>query len=267
MTSSFDASAGRVAVVQAGHIVFDTDRKSVNLIPSAAISLSAQTVSFPDLNKANAYFYNKVAGGSLSSGIAADSFITMLNQEWGPGLANNLSAATLGTVPSGTDYLDVRAVVSRTGAPSAVLGVTIPVQVKEGQWINLPGGSCPLETMGYFARGFEVVLSGTTVLLNRYQSVQDVVTVPWRGDNAEFLGGGGTAVGWTHGAAGSQAPAAVGAASAKGLLVSRRDHKNSNSGDNVNMSRTAAFPATVADNTNYGATYSVDLLITPGRRS
>lgn len=260
MPLDFVAATGAMTMTDPsdGHVIWSNTGKLVNLIPSAAISLTAVVVSFPDLLKANAYYFEFGSPFGFDQDVC-DSFITWLPQEWGPGRANDLAATALGTVPAGTDYLDVRAQLTRTSAPSQIFGTDIPVLAQEGQWIALPGGSCPLETTGDFSRGFEVVMSGTSVVLNRYQSVRNLASVPWRTDQHA----GSTDNGWTHGAAGSTAPAAVGAISEKGILVSRRDSKSS--GTSVTKNRTGSNPCSVADNTNYGATYSVNLLITPGR--
>lgn len=258
MASSFDAYADRIAVIQNDHVVFDTARRSVCLIPAARLYVPG-TVTFPDLLKANAYAYNKAGLNEV-----CDSFITLLPQEWGPGRANHLPSTPVGTVPAGVDYLDVRVRLTRTSHPSQVLGVTVQPMLQQGAWVNCPGGSCPLEASSW-VRGFEVVLSGTSILLNRYQSVRQQVSVPWRGDNAEFEGGGAPAAGWTHGAAGSQAAAASSAPSQYGLLVSKRDSKPV--GSAANMNRTGSGRCSIADNTNYGAVYAIELDITPGRIS
>lgn len=261
MTSYFDATANRILVVQNDHIVFDTDRKSVNLVPSGAFYLSGVGISFPDLDKANGYMYNHSTGFATS---VCDSFITLLPQEWGPGRAHNLDYTYLGSIPSACDYLDVRVkITSRDVNPSQVLGVDIKVIPPIGEWINCPGGSCPLEFTTW-ARGFEVVRSGADIYMARYQTVKDAgVTVPWRSDNAEHLGGGGDADGWTHGAAGSQAAASVGAVSEKGIIVSHRESKNTSG--SIEKTRTDTNHCTIDDNTNYGAHYYADMLITPGK--
>lgn len=66
---------------------------------------------------------------------------------------------------------------------------------KEGEWINLPGGSCPTETVSATARHFDIVMKEVPdigsvpqpkpVYLERYQSVQNFDTLNAPGNNAQ----------------------------------------------------------------------------------
>lgn len=248
----FEADSGRVYVVDDDKVTFDTNLKSVNLMPSAAISMTGYSMVFPDLVKRNGYYYD---ASSASLTASCTSFITMILQEWGPGLAGNIPEVVLGTVPAGTDYLDVRVRLVRTDPPSNILTSPILVLPEENEWFYCLGGSCPLETKSFFSRMFEVVISGSNVVLRKYQSVRDTTQTFWSGDQSSDITNHPS---WTYGG---------GSSANKGFLVSQRQNKPSTDGGNINKNRGGSNQCSVADNTNYSSTYLVDFLITPGRRS
>lgn len=243
-----------------GHITWTTsgDQKSLQAVLTAEISIEALSVAFPDLLKGNAYYYDHYypLGAPLD---VCDSFITWLPQEWGPGRSIDLPVIELGTVPGGVDALDVQAKLVRTVAPTPVLGQSLLVIPKEGEWVSLNEGSCPLETLGLFSRGFDVVMSPyvnastpRTVSLRRFQTVWQQKTVGWRGDNN---GSDPAKDGWTYGGP---------AGAFYGLIVYHRD---SRSGGQIGKFRAGGNACSLSDPTNFGATYSVSLRITPIRRS
>lgn len=241
-----------------GHVVWGTALPSVQLIPGAAISISSLPIAFPDFVHNHAYYFY-VAG--LQD--VCDSFVTLLPGEWGPGLANNLAPTLLGTVPAGTDYLDVRVNLTRTVDPYSILGNIIQVLPQQGAWVNCPSGSCILEFNGFLARSFDVVLEydpldnplnpvlPRPVYLKRYQSLQDLQTVSWRVGN----GSGQAQSGWTHSGSG-----------AKGWIVYHLDSKAAWEGSGKYKSG-GGNACRLTDDTTYNSTYTADFLITPGRYS
>lgn len=179
----------RVQVVKNNDIAFDSERPSVVLYPDdARIVRNGQQIVFPSPIQRRAY-YRDQSGTSLTR---CELWSTFFWQEWGPGesyhnenyfpgnpgastpgpTTRNLPSITLGSVPAGTDYIDVRIKLSRTGMPDDMFNSEPPIcMFPQGVWITSPGGSFPTEYFFPLARLFEIVLSGTTVLLNRYQSV------------------------------------------------------------------------------------------------
>ena len=127
--------------------------------------MTGQSVAFPDLVKDNAYYWKGVHVAPSSNTETAASYITA------PGQETALADILLGTVPGGTDYLDVKATITRTVNPTAMFGDTLPPVIPTGKAIQLIGGSCLLEENASLTRGFAIILSGTNVYLRRYQSV------------------------------------------------------------------------------------------------
>lgn len=261
---SYNNGASHRLVDDADHIVWDTGRKALQRIPIAAIVLTGVSVVFPDFEKGWAYYYSH--GGTLFTESVCDVFATALPREWGPGRAIDLPQIFLGTVPVGTDALDVQVRLTRTGTPSLLLGNTIPVKPPTGAWFVIPDGTCVPESRSWFQRMFVVVRDGTNVYLRRYQSVKRYPSpfpnpwnngvFPWIGGNAEFAGGGGKNRGWLYG---PQVDANL------GIPLARTSTKSAGGGVNKNLSGDNA--CSLADTTNYASTYSVDFIITPVRRS
>lgn len=184
MVDAFNAQSNRFSVIRNDRIAFDTAAPSVQLI-AAPISFT-RLVTFPNLLSAPVYRQANTFGFGST---ACDSWSGLLPQEHGPGygdfspssgayLANGqpprreLPSEFLTSVPAGTNYIDVRARLVRTITPPTFRAFSPPVTFFiQGQWINLPGGSCQTEFYYPLMRHFDVILSGTSVLLNRYQSV------------------------------------------------------------------------------------------------
>src|SRR5690606_10427001 len=96
-----------------------------------------------------------------------------VEQEWGPSepSPNTLADITLGSVPSGTDYLEIWVNLTRVVNPARILDLTLASMFPQGQWVKLVGYSCVIEETLGVARQFEFVLDGTTVKLRRFQSI------------------------------------------------------------------------------------------------
>lgn len=176
MTLEFDKVTGRFVVEEDGRVALDTDTRLTGLIPDAAFTLSGYAISFPDFWSGIIYqqtrdgpdiFGNHTHGCSTWLGIVA--------QEWGPAEASphNLPDIVLGTVPAGTDYIDCWVNLTRTVNPANIFDLQLSSNFPQGKWTKLEGGSCYIEQFGGVSRLFEIVLSGTNVLLRRYQSAAE----------------------------------------------------------------------------------------------
>jgi len=180
MVDYFEASGNEFLVVKNDDIVFDTDRPSVNLFPDSTKIAYTGGVDFPDLFSTTIYL-NRSTGTTY-----CESYSALIWQEWGPNevdfnettatgsqpTTRNLPRTYLGTVPADTDYLDVRATLTRTIVPPPFFTMYPPVVMfKEGFEIDLKGGSCPCEIFAPLIRHFDVVRIGNDIYLERYQSV------------------------------------------------------------------------------------------------
>lgn len=169
---SFSVEGGHIVAVENGRVALTTEAPMLNLIPDAAIDLVNYEIEFPSFWFGLAYLQGADSGGGGVEGCTTLS--ALVEQEWGPLAAspNTLTNAIIGTVPVGTDYLDVRINVNRTVNPSAILGLPFVPAIPPNTWIKLEGGSCVPEKQSGVARLFEIVLDGTNVVLKRYQSVR-----------------------------------------------------------------------------------------------
>lgn len=169
-----DNSTGHVIVEDYnGNLKWSSDRPPVNLLPESSWITTGATIAFPDFSKFVNYAYQRVSPSSgnpppwaLSGSGDACQTVTMIDplQEW------NGEQITLGTVPAGVNYIDVRVNISQTKAPFSFLEqATIPL-IAGGQWVHLPGGSGLIEANNVWRRLFTVALSGTTVVLRRKQT-------------------------------------------------------------------------------------------------
>lgn len=145
----------------------------------------SMNVTFPSLLSGVAYLQRTYGPTPY-----CESWSALFPQEWGPDevdysptfiigqpvqvATRNLPETLIGSVPAGTDYIDVRARMTRTVSPPPFMQQNSPYPMfKEGEWIGLPGGSCPCEYFVPMARHFDIVLRGTSLYLRRFQSVQN----------------------------------------------------------------------------------------------
>lgn len=240
---------------------FDGNLKQFSLATPAQIIKSDVTIAFPDIVKSDMYYWTgQFVHDSLTGAIyyyeGAQSVINAVQQDWGPdrGGSYYLAPTLLGTVPAGTDFLDLQVSISRTANPSQRFGKTITPHIPpSGGFMNCRGGSALLEDVNVFKRGFAVVVDGTNVYLRRYQSVTQQIY-----SDADFWSSGNSPdnVGrWTYGANG------------KGVGMSIRANRNyayNGSGTSFYYKRNGSSHLPYDDNTNYAATYTATLIITPG---
>lgn len=186
MVDSLTIESNRISVVRNDKIAFDTSRKSIHLFPQNRLSLSGINITFPNL--VSTIYYNQA--GQVGGASFCQTYSALLPQEHGPGFGdfsptdvqylNNrqpirreLPQTYIGSVPSGTTYIDVRARITRTVSPPTFMRYITPplVLFPEGEWINLPGGSCICEYFFPLSRMFNVVRLGNDLYIQRFQSV------------------------------------------------------------------------------------------------
>lgn len=175
-----DLSTGHIIVENsAGNLKWSSDRPPVNLLPESSWLTINTTVSFPDFSKFVNYAYQRVSPSSgnpppwaLSGSGDACQTVTMIDalQNWDGG------DTTIGTVPSGVNYIDVRAYLTQTKAPNQLLGQTILPLIPSGQLAHLPGGSGLIEATTIWRRLFSVRLNGLDIVLNRKQNTSAIPT-------------------------------------------------------------------------------------------
>lgn len=176
MTLEFDKTTGRFLVVEDGRTALDTDAVMTALIPDASFTLSGYDISFPDFWSGIIYHQTRQGPDAFgNSRFGCSTWVGIVHQEWGPGEASphNLPDIVLGTVPTGTDYLDCWVNLTRTVNPANIFDLQLAGNFPQGQWVKLEGGSCQIEIGAGVSRLFEIVLSGTNVLLRRYQSTSE----------------------------------------------------------------------------------------------
>jgi len=263
---------GRFYPTPEGHIRFDdtdgrrvwsSDGRPVNLLPEDYWQTLLVTVSFPDFIKGNAYGFSKVEIDAPfpSGGTFADVAVitTILPQEWGPAIggARNLPDQVLGTVPGECDYIDVRATLSRTQAPSGYIDMTqagiggadVPNMVPTQQSL-LRGGSCLCESTAIWRRLFAVRLSAGEIILRRKQSV-------WGGSNGVTWAPGNSPTyqgGWTYG----------GPSGAQDAHFAYFERSRRSAWTLPEPWRGGANGLSLTDTSDYSATWTGSLLIRPG---
>lgn len=253
MTHNITLQPGSISLTDSGRKVWDSGLLTCALATPAQFTVTP-TFSYDDIIKDNAYYWSFAAATppaiSTEYGIG---YITAVPQEWGPGGPNVLSDTLLGTVPSGTDYLDVAAVISRTVNPSQLLGDALSPMFPQGKQMRLLGGGLVIEQAADFVRSMEVVLSGTNVYLRRRQSYANDSTLESRWSLTNNAGDNG-ALTW-----GSQKGYPVSVISGSG----NHNHLGASPlWQRGSANQLASIP--LADTTNFLSTYAATLVITPG---
>lgn len=244
---------GDVVVMRDGEIRLDTSGELMNLIPDSAFTVTGYTFSWPTLSQITYYAWRNYGVGTY----ACDSYAAMQAQEYGPGRANNLPEATIGTVPTGTDYLDILVNINRTLSPSGFMDLSMRTDMPQGQWVKLEGGSCLIEFMNGFRRTFEIILDGTDVKVRRYQSV--TANGPLSGV-FPFSNASAGSLPSRVGLIGGSGPAIFGALKSSGG-PSAQNHRPAGGGE-LNPQASCSQAAI-----NYASTWVGNILVVPGRIS
>ena len=262
MARSFSIKPTRIVGFKDGESFFDTRTYPVQFYPAGeVITVTGQTISFPDYHKTNAYAF---AGGMIGSDFyqSCHSLVSIPFQEWGPsdqpGMTDDLPDEVIGTVPEYTDLLMVRVKLSRTNSPDQVNGNTVPVAFHENEWVMCDGGTLlveylqPIVRMIWIRRAETPNLDGTyNVLLTRKQSVKKTRYSFWRaGNNASQPG-------WTYGGTNGEYGHLVKSIQQKGPSFSPGGVATFRRGDGGQCSLT--------DASDYSSEFQGDIEILPGR--
>jgi hypothetical protein len=181
MANYFEWIGGHIVAEFGGRTAINTNVPMLNLVPGAAITLTAYAISWPDFWKGAIFEQTRVGPNIFGNyDFGCSTWASPVEQEWGPvgvgaGLFDyDLPDIAIGSVPSGTDYLEIWVYLTRTVIPAKILDITLASSFPAGQWVKLDGHSCVVEEFGGVSRQFEFVLSGTNVSLRRTQSVNAV---------------------------------------------------------------------------------------------
>lgn len=275
MVDSFEAENDRFRVIRSDKIAFDTDAPSFQLFDTGRLQFTT-TVTFPDLLSNLFYFSGEYSSIPVNQ-TYCESWSALYAQEWGPNepdvsptggstssIQRNLPRTYLGSVPAGTNHLNIRARLRQTKSAPAFFGDEVPrVYMPYNQWINLIGGSCTCEGLGTsMKRHFDIVQIGNDIYLERYQSVNNLGVAFASSTNAN-------ARGWITNlaSAGAASGAYDNAPIGLGIHAVRLDSK----GPDATGSKRAPWASassnacSTASDLDYESIYSVDLDIQPGR--
>jgi hypothetical protein len=272
MVDAFNADNDEFQIIKNDKITFDTNAPSVSLFPDSTKIVQTRQIHFPDLVSGILYF--RQGGSGISS--YCESWSSLMWQEWGYGYSDsspvvddftlhgpspvtrNLPQDWIGSVPSDTDYIDVRVRLRRTKAPPTFMDDSPPFLLfPENQWIYLPGGSCTCELFNPLIRHFDIVREGTNVYLRRYQSVA------YYGEVTDS--GSGNENGWTYNA-GSQYGNYGDAPAGYSRQVVKLDQKSGGSGTKrAPWADQSDNACSVSSNLDYSSNYDADIEIHPGR--
>lgn len=173
---TFEKSGGHIIIRDGSRVAFNSANPHAQLNPLAKIELSSVDITFPT-------FWGGVIYQQTRETVDNHPFpsydihgcwtmFSPVPQEWGPSAAapHNLANVVLGSVPAGTQYLEVWVNLTQVQVPSNWLDIPFSSSFPAGQWVKLEGGSCLIEEPPGYKRLFEIVLVGTNVVLRRYQS-------------------------------------------------------------------------------------------------
>jgi hypothetical protein len=265
----FDATDGRITIVNGARTVATTDGTLINLLPDE-VSIDDETATFPDFDKSNTYVwtwsFTSVVGGYDNRSSCVTS-ISVLPQEYS-------HTTTLMSAPDGADFFIGMVRVNRTTAPSHTwMDATIDPPVSEGEWVPW-AGSMLIESDINFCRALHIYIDDdplSATYRKFVMRVQQSVGPPDGGLDDEFPNGGsGVSVsvgGVVNGANTTSGPTS-------GFAVVQRDAKQTqqvqaNPGTNWKARHWTAGSNACArdDNTDYTSVYSVDIRGRFGRRS
>lgn len=269
----FDPAVPRLTIVNDTRTVTTSDGTLVNLL-TTGINLSAQTFSFPDFNKSDAYVWTtSTKNVPFSSpdkwqhGESCTVFITALPQEY--------SAKTeLASVPAGADFFIGKISLARTSAPANTwMGRTIAVLPKQSNWLPIPGAfSALMEADVGMSRAMHIYIDDDPLSAHYRKLVLEVQQSV--GPAIGGFGSFGTTFAPTGGSANGGAVTAGGAGQGIPILVraGAKVYGYTPSGGDTTQFSTAysesgGSPCARGDTTNYADTYTYDLEGRFGRRS
>jgi len=176
-----DTTPPRFEHLDGGRVVWRSDAPPALLLPESSWLNWSGNITCPDFIKGNGIYYGwngQIGGLAVYQGV---SWSVFRPGTWGPDEPSprNIPRVTIGTVPSGCNYIDVVANLARVQPLYAVLYTPLKQYQKYGEDIYLDGGCAELEGSHCWRRIFKVVLApvdngdGTrNVYLETYQSVK-----------------------------------------------------------------------------------------------
>ena len=267
----FEIASGHVVAEENGRTSLDTRAPMACMVPSAAITLTGYAISWPDLWKGAIFEQVRVGPNMFGNyDFGCSTWASPVEQEWGPAEPSprTLADITLGTVPAGTDYLEIWVNLTRTVNPARILDLALASNFPEGDWVKLDGTSCVVEEFGGVARQFEFVLDGTTLKLRRTQSVNKdggILPIATRANPGGGIGN------FTFFYAGTNAPV-----DGTKMAIYGQKIEELFSANNARTHRPAGKEFGSANNVpcsmdltgiSYASTWTGDIKITPGRFS
>lgn len=256
-----EPSTGKVIVEHDdGSVVWTTDGRPVNILPPSETITWSGAIAFPNFATFVNYGYQTIFGST--GGDTCQTVVMIEPQTTTP------ADVVIGSVPPGVNYIDVRASLVQTKAPSTYLDDAVPMLIASGQQVHLPGGSCLLEATPIWRRLFSVSLSGTNIVLKRKQSVIDMSQVAPGGiyqnsnqDRGSHSGSANTWEGWGNNVSNSKRdghPAT--------LIQSKDFGPNHGASVPTNQAkmRGRERQCTMSHSYNYSSTYTGTITIRPG---
>jgi hypothetical protein len=268
----FDATDGRITIVNGARTVATTDGTLINLLPDE-VSIDDETATFPDFDKDSTYVWiwredflsvtPPVRYGWVST---CASFVAALPQEYS-------YTTTLMDAPAGADFFIGMVRVNRTTAPSHTwMDATIDPPVSEGEWVPW-AGSMLIESDINFCRALHIYIDDdplSATYRKFVMRVQQSVGPPDGGYDTAIPEGSGTGGNHSGGSIVNGGNTATGARN--GFSVWQRDGKTDSatntSTSGINRHKwNGSDPCARTDPTNYVSVYSVDIRGRFGRRS
>lgn len=264
----WDWSPGRIFGKRSGVTFFDTDAFPLQYAnENQDLLLTSQVITFPDYHKGWGYCWQQWDGPGGNPTESAVSVVTIPNQEWGPSASLSyitsgcdIPDVVVGTIPALADNSTKFFVrLTRTNAPSNINGNAIPTLFNEGEWVECPGGSLPLEWLFPVERMIQFYLAATdngdgtrNVMMRKLQS-----TVKQR-QSFYRSGNNPNKTGWIYGGTyGSTYGIPVN-------LIGTAGPSTDLTGIGGRLKQTTGALG-VADNTDYISAFTGDILIVPGR--
>ena len=269
---TFDASAGRIEIINGARTVATTDGTLVNLLPTLE-TFTGQTATFPDFQKNNMYIWGSGEnfGGGAGTFRKAESCITYITAK-----AEEYSDVdVLMAAPAGADFFVGEFKISRTTAPASTwMGRNLSVLPIQSQWMPIMGSaSALLEAEIGMARALHIYITGGNLVMEVQQSVG-----PPPGYNALYssssggLSGGGATVNGSNTASGANCGIPIYYRDSKAYGYSTNPTGGAQSdttlaGPDIEYRWDGGHPCARNDTTSYTSIYNVDIRGRCGRRS
>lgn len=271
---NFDATDGRITIVNGDRTVATTDGTLVCVLPDV-LEVSGEEVIFSDFQKSNMYVWTFGQDWFFQTdqylkGESCVVFITALPQEWSDKIV-------VADAPAGADFFIGHIRLNRTSAPASTwLGKTIGVLPIQDEWIPW-SGSCLVEAAENMARAIHLYIDddpGSPTYRKLILEAQQSVGPPIGGYTNSYSSGSSLTdyaqVRVLNGANSTSGPTT-------GFPIAlRAGNKSRGWNGPINDSGTLGYttysatgnsPCARSDTTSYTSVYSVDIRGRFGRRS